>query len=227
LKARYPAREAVVSSGPYADLFRVDMTSAMHGAALRLHDEFADAVGLETLERFLHDSFAHLEARATVNRFTPLIAERQAREALHAVAHTRVTAEQGTPAVLFVCRHDSGRSQIAQAFFRAIAGDRAFAFTGGSKPGAAVNPLAARAMHEVGLSIDDRVPQPLTPDLVRVSDVVVTMNGGDACLLLPGHQYEDWALPPQRLRDLDDARRMRDLVHERVLHLADELGLAA
>jgi protein-tyrosine-phosphatase len=216
-----------MNSSPYADLYRVDMTSAMHGAALRLRDEFAEVVGLETLERFLHESFAHLEARATVNRFTPRIAERQARDALRDVARTRFSVALGTPAVLFVCRHDSGRSQIAQAYFRELAGDRAFAFTGGSRPGTEVSPLAAQAMREVGLSIDDRVPQPLTPYLVRVSDVVVTMNGGDACPLLPGHQYEDWALPPQRLRDLDDARRMRDLVHERVLHLTGELGLAA
>lgn len=211
----------------HADLYRVDMTSAMHDAALRLHAEFSATVGLETVEQFLHSSFAHLEARATVNRFTPLIAERQAREALREVARTRVTADGITPAVLFVCRHDSGRSQIAQAYLRALAGDRAFAFTGGSRPGVAVNPLAAEVMREVGLSIDDRVPQPLTPDLVRVSDVVVTMNGGDACPLLPGHQYEDWALPPGTLHNLDEARLMRDLVHGRVSHLAHELGLAA
>lgn len=212
---------------PYADLFRVDMTTAMHGSALRLHDDFADVVGLETVERFLHESFAELEARATVNRFTPLIAERQARDALRRVARTRVTAENGRPAVLFVCRHDSGRSQIAQAFFQRLAGDRALAFSGGSKPGATVNPLAVQAMSEVGISLADRVPQPLTTERVAASNVVVTMGGGDACPLLLDHQYEDWALPPQRLRDLDDARHMRDLVLERVQTLADELRLAA
>jgi len=212
---------------PYADLFRVDMTSAMHGSALRLHDEFADVVGLETVERFLHESFAHLESRATVNRFTPLIAERQARDALRSVARTRVTCERGRPSVLFVCRHDAGRSQIASAFLQNLAGERALAFSGGSAPGTVVNPFAVRAMDEVGISIADRVPQPLTVDRVRASDVVVTMGGGDACPLLPGHQYEDWALPPERLRDLDDARRMRDLVRDRVAALAGELGLAA
>ena len=211
---------------PYADLFRVGMTPAIHDAALRLHGEFAEVVGLETVERFLHESFAHLEARATVNRFTPLIAERQARDALRRVAGTRVTADQGRPAVLFVCRRDAGRSQIAQAFFQELAHDRALAFTGGTRPAAEVNPLARDAMAELGLSLEGRRPALLTMERLRDADVVVTMGWGDACPLLSGHQYEDWDLPPESILTLDDARRLRDLVRPNVERLADELGLA-
>ncbi|HEY5136424.1 MAG TPA: hypothetical protein VIJ41_11575, partial [Candidatus Nanopelagicales bacterium] len=70
----------------YADLFSVSMASATLDIALRLHDEFDGVFSLETVERYLHSSFADLEARASVSRFVPLIAERSARDQLRAVA---------------------------------------------------------------------------------------------------------------------------------------------
>ena len=100
-----------------------------------------------------------------------------------------------TPAVLFLCTHNAGRSQMALGFFTHLAGDRAVAFSGGSEPGDEVNPVAVQAMAEVGIDITGEFPKPWTDEVVRAADVVVTMGCGDACPFYPGKRYEKWDLP--------------------------------
>jgi L-amino acid N-acyltransferase YncA/protein-tyrosine-phosphatase len=98
------------------------------------------------------------------------------------------------PAVLFLCVHNAGRSQMALGWFQHLAGDRAVGWSGGSEPGDEVNPSAVEAMREVGIDISREFPKPWTEQAVRSADVVVTMGCGDTCPVFPGKRYEDWTL---------------------------------
>jgi len=126
-------------------------------------------------------------------------------------------------AVLFVCVHNAGRSQMAAGFLRAIAGDRVDVFSAGSEPADQVNQVAVAAMQEVGIDIVGRTPEVLTTDAVRHADVVVTMGCGDACPVFPGKRYEDWELTDPAGLPLEAVRPIRDDVRGRVERLVSTL----
>ena len=102
------------------------------------------------------------------------------------------------PAVLFLCVHNVGRSQMAAGFLRHLAGDTVEVFSGGSNPGAEVNAMAVQAMAEVGVDIAAEHPKAWTDEIARSADVIVTMGCGDACPIFPGKRYEDWILDRSR-----------------------------
>lgn len=125
--------------------------------------------------------------------------------------------------ILFVCIHNAGRSQMAAGYARALGGDRVTVLSGGSAPGAALNPMAVAAMAEEGIDISAEVPQLLLTDDVRASDAVITMGCGDACPIFPGKRYEDWELTDPAGKGLDEVRPIRDDIKQRVQRLLDEL----
>jgi arsenate reductase len=129
------------------------------------------------------------------------------------------------PAVLFVCVHNAGRSQMALGWFNHLAGGRAVAWSGGSEPASEVNPAAVAAMAEVGIDIAREYPKPWTEEAVRAADVVVTMGCGDACPFFPGTRYEDWALDDPHGQDIEAVRPIRDDIERRVRTLLGELGV--
>jgi arsenate reductase len=134
-----------------------------------------------------------------------------------------VTETLHRAAVLFLCVHNAGRSQMAMGWFQHLAGDRAVAWSGGSEPGRQVNPSAVEAMREVGIDISGEFPKPWTDEVVRAADVVVTMGCGDACPVFPGKRYEDWALDDPAGQDVDAVRPIRDEIERRVRALLAEL----
>ena len=125
--------------------------------------------------------------------------------------------------VLFVCVHNAGRSQMAAGYLQHLAGDRIEVLSAGSEPADRVNPVAVRAMAEVGIDITAETPKLLTDSAVREADVVVTMGCGDACPFFPGKRYEDWVLDDPAGQDLDHVRSIRDEIHSRVQTLITEL----
>jgi len=125
----------------------------------------------------------------------------------------------GPPAVLFLCVHNAGRSQMALGWFKRLAGDHAVAWSGGSEPAAEVNPAAVAAMAEVGIDISQEFPKPWTDEMARAADVVVTMGCGDACPLFPGTRYEDWELADPFGKSVEDVRPVRDEIGRRVREL--------
>ena len=131
------------------------------------------------------------------------------------------------PAVLFLCVHNAGRSQMALGWFTHLAGDGAVAWSGGSEPGDEVNPSAVAAMAEVGIDISGAHPTRWTDAVVGAADVVVTMGCGDACPLVPGTRHEDWDLDDPAGQDLDAVRPIRDDIRARVEHLLTTLGVPA
>ena len=129
------------------------------------------------------------------------------------------------PAVLFLCTHNAGRSQMAMGFFKRLAGDRASVYSGGSEPAAEVNPAAIAAMAEKGIDIAAEQPQRWTTDMLEAVDVVITMGCGDSCPILPGRRYEEWALPDPAGQPLDAIRAIRDQIEKRVRTLLSQLGV--
>ena len=127
------------------------------------------------------------------------------------------------PAVLFVCVHNAGRSQMAAGFMKELSGDLVEVMSGGSEPGNQINPVAVAAMAEVGIDITGNVPQLLTTDQVRESDVVITMGCGDVCPIFPGKRYEDWELVDPAGKTIDDVRPIRDDIRSRIEALLAEL----
>ena len=130
------------------------------------------------------------------------------------------------PAVLFVCVHNAGRSQMAAGYLGALAGDRVDVFSAGSEPKDEINPVAIQAMAEEGIDIAGNQPKVLTTEAVRDSDVVITMGCGDACPIFPGKRYEDWELTDPAGRGIEDVRPIRDDIKGRIQALLAEIAPA-
>ncbi len=193
-------------------------------AAVRLTEEFGTSFAAETIERCLDSSFDELAGRATVPTYVPLLAESFARQRLQALGRIE-RAHDDKPAVLFLCTHNAGRSQMAMGFFQQLAGDSATAWSGGSEPGEDLNPAAVQAMAERGIDISGGFPKPWTQEIVQAADVVVTMGCGDACPFFPGKRYEDWTLEDPAGKDVAAVRPVRDEIERRVKALLAELGV--
>jgi arsenate reductase len=129
------------------------------------------------------------------------------------------------PAVLFLCTHNAGRSQMAMGFFKRLAGARAVAYSGGSEPAAAVNSAAVGAMFEKGIDISAEQPTRWTPDVLAIVDVVIIMGCGDACPIVPGCRYEEWSVPDPAGLELKDVRPIRDEIELRVRRLVQQLDV--
>ena len=119
--------------------------------------------------------------------------------------------------VLFVCIQNAGRSQMAMTFANAAGLD---ARSAGSAPAERVHPEVAEAMAEVGFDVADNVPHRLDVADVEWADHIVTMGCGDACPVLPGRSYEDWALEDPHGMGLEGVRQVRDEIRARVEALA-------
>jgi arsenate reductase len=127
------------------------------------------------------------------------------------------------PIVLFVCIHNAGRSQMAAGYMRELSRGAVEVKSGGSEPGDQINPVAVAAMAEEGIDISHAVPQLMTTESVRESDVVITMGCGDVCPIFPGKRYEDWELTDPKGLDIGHVRPIRDDIKGRVERLLAEL----
>lgn len=197
--------------------------SVLHRAAERLSHQFAGMVSEETAERVVFESYAALARTASVQTHLPSLAEKFAQDRLTALAQSKGLIVKRVPEVLFVCVQNSGRSQMAAALARQIGGDRVHVRSAGSQPGERILPQVALALAEIDLDVTDEFPKPLTDDVVRAADAVVTMGCGDACPLYPGKRYLDWSLEDPADLDLDGVRRVRDDIRDRVERLITEL----
>jgi protein-tyrosine-phosphatase len=120
--------------------------------------------------------------------------------------------------VLFVCRHNAGRSQMSQALFERAAGPRHRALSAGSEadPEGSVHPQVVAAMRDLDIDLSGRRPRPLTRALAEEADVVVTMGCGDVCPYIPGKRYLEWDLEDPKDRPLEAVRTTRDDISRRV-----------
>lgn len=125
--------------------------------------------------------------------------------------------------ILFLCIHNAGRSQMAAGFARALSQGSVTILSGGSEPAETVNPVAVEVMNEVDIDISQFAPQKYNDELLNSVDVVVTMGCGDTCPYIPGKRYVDWPLDDPKGRPIDDVRRIRDDIRDRVAELLTQL----
>jgi arsenate reductase (thioredoxin) len=188
-----------------------------------LHSKFHGIFGFETVEAFVFESYDEMAKKATVTKWLTVTAEKFALQRLEALAYTQDGSRKAIPAVLFLCVHNAGRSQMALGWFNHLAAGRAIAWSGGSEPGSEINQDVVKAMAEVGIDISKEFPKPRTDEFLGAADVVVTMGCGDACPLVPGKRYEDWDLEDPSGKSLEEIRPIRDAVKGRVEALLEEL----
>jgi protein-tyrosine-phosphatase len=127
------------------------------------------------------------------------------------------------PAVLFVCVHNAGRSQIAAGYLAALSDGAVEIRSAGSEPADRVNPVAVQAMAEVGIDIGRNEPRILSTQAVQDSDVVITMGCGDTCPFFPGKRYEDWEVADPAGLPIEQVREIRDDIRARVVALIESL----
>jgi arsenate reductase len=130
---------------------------------------------------------------------------------------------KNVPEVLFVCVHNAGRSQLAAGLLHHHAAGAVHVRSAGSAPADEINPAVREAMAEIGLDISREFPKPLTDDVVRAADVVITMGCGDACPVYPGKRYLNWELDDPAGKDVEHVRPIRDEIDRRVTALLAEL----
>lgn len=130
-----------------------------------------------------------------------------------------------SPEVLFVCVHNAGRSQVAAALTHHLSGGGVNVRSAGSDPADEINPAVLQAMTELGLDLSQEFPRPLTDEVVRAADIVITMGCGDACPIYPGKRYEDWELDDPAGQPLEKVREIRDAIRGRVEGLLEQLGV--
>lgn len=206
------------------DVPRPDVDAQLERAAARLRDRFAQ-LSPDVVRLVVRESYAALARTATVSTHLSVLAERFARQRLE--DQTRAAA--GTdrrPQVLFVCTANAGRSQLAAALLRKVAGDRVVVRSAGSLPAAQVHATVAPLLGELLAEQPDAeepYPKPLTDDAVRAADVVVTMGCGDSCPVLPGKRYEDWPVGDPALASPEGVRAIHDDLAARVRALAATL----
>jgi arsenate reductase len=127
--------------------------------------------------------------------------------------------------VLFACIHNAGRSQMAAAWFNALAdGTKARAVSAGTEPGSRVHPEVVAVMREVGVELEGRVPQKLTEELASKTSILVTMGCGETCPVVPGVRRMDWPLEDPKGKPIERVREIREDIRNRVNELLAEHG---
>jgi arsenate reductase len=130
--------------------------------------------------------------------------------------------------VVFACVHNAGRSQMAAAFFNAVADpSKARAVSAGTQPADRVNPVVVEAMREAGIDVSGATPQRLTQTVAEQASLLVTMGCGDECPYVPGLQRDDWPLDDPAGQPLDRVRAIRDDIRQRVHTLVTREGVGA
>ena len=122
--------------------------------------------------------------------------------------------------VLFVCTHNAGRSQMAQAFFERYAPADVRAESAGQEPADRVWPNVVEAMAEVGIDISGRRPKKLDLEMQLHADWAITLGCGGACPYVPT-MVEDWQIPDPAGLSLEETRPIRDLLEQKVKELAE------
>lgn len=127
--------------------------------------------------------------------------------------------------VIFACVHNAGRSQIAAAFFNALANPKVVrAVSAGTQPGERVHPVVVEAMREVGIDLSSAAPRLLTDDLAADAQLLITMGCGDACPVVPGLRRDDWPLADPKEQPIERVREIRDDIKDRVRQLLAKEG---
>lgn len=184
--------------------------------------EFRGMFSREIVARSVGESFETVPAA----RATPARALRFARERLRALGQAEWMIAKDVAEVLFVCERNSGPSQMAAALLHHRAAGLVRARSAGFDPAGEISPIVVRTMVEAGLDLSHEFPKPLTDEVVRAADVVVTIGCRDALRISPGARCEDWAIDDPDGKDLEEARAIRGEIDRRVRQLLGTFAAA-
>jgi arsenate reductase len=131
--------------------------------------------------------------------------------------------------ILYVCVHNAGRSQMAEAFTNSLAARRGLAVRGlsaGTEAGERVNPLAVQVMQEIGVSLEGQTPKQLTQGLADSASRIITMGCGVDATSCPAriHLSEDWGMDDPAGKPVEKVREIRDQIQRRVEELLSEIA---
>jgi arsenate reductase len=200
-----------------------DSTAILHRISDRLAERFTGIFAVETVERYVFESYTALARTAKISAYLPATTGHFANDRLSALAKSKGSVVSEVPEVLFVCVQNAGRSQMAAALLNVEAKGRIRVRSAGSMPASELDPTVVAVMSEMGLDLGTDYPKPLTDDVVRASDVVITMGCGDSCPIYPGKRYEDWDLTDPAGQTLETVRVIRDEIQARIKTLVGSL----
>lgn len=204
--------------GPIGD----PTSDALEASVLRLASKYHGVFSRETCARAVYESWDRLVAQAIlIPPSMPAMVERFAGDHLRAAAQVEGLVPKKVPEVLFVCKHNAGRSQMAAVLAHHLGQDRLEVRSAGSRsrPADQIYTGVVRVMAEIGLDVTCEFPKPLTDIVVRAADVVITMGCGDACPVFPGKRYEDWDVADPARQPIDVVREIRKEIGVRVKEL--------
>ncbi|MFB8760642.1 arsenate reductase ArsC [Streptomyces nigra] len=187
--------------------------------AARLATRHTGRFSAETVQGLLTDSYRRLAETASVTTHLVVLAERFTAERLDALAHVQGAPGSGVARVLFVCSHNAGRSQLAAALLQYRAGGRVTVSSAGTHPGPGIEPHIVQVLTEAGADAAGAFPKPLTDEVVRAADIVITMGCGEACPVVPGRRYLDWPVTDPDGAPIAVVRTVRDDIDRRITDL--------
>jgi arsenate reductase (thioredoxin) len=188
-----------------------------------LVDEFGHHQPRESIQRIMDDSVSQLVGSAEVEDFLPALAHRFTRERLKALERAH-GPEDAQPDVLFVGLGDSGRGQMAAALLTLRSEGRVVAHSAGSSAAVGIDPAVVEVMDELGVDLSEAYPKPLAPEVIAAADRVVTMGRSVGSIEFPeGTQHDDWRVGDPTGAPVDEVRRVRDDIDDRVQVLLAEL----
>ncbi|MGB5747368.1 MAG: NAD(P)H-dependent oxidoreductase [Desulfobacterales bacterium] len=131
---------------------------------------------------------------------------------------------QGRKKVLFACRENACRSQMASAFAQYLSGDKLDVSNGGSEPAEKINPDMVKVMHEKGIDMGFRNPRSLEDAIAKdTPELIITMGCAEQCPLVPGAKITDWDLPDPAGKSIEFMRDVRDEIEKKVTNLINEI----
>lgn len=188
--------------------------------------EFAGTVGREAITEMMADSAARLAETAAIQDYLPLLAYRLTKERLGATVRALHQGEGGRRDVVFVSLSGGGRGQIAAALTKLLSHNEIAVHSAGTAIHGQIDPAVSAAISERGIDASDAFARPITPEILRATDVVVTMGHSVGVFEIPeGVRHEDWRVGDPVGAPIDEVRRVRDDIERRVRMLLERLGV--
>ncbi|MGO3757343.1 MAG: low molecular weight phosphatase family protein [Agrococcus casei] len=201
-------------------------TSVLQRTAEQLTERYEGVFTPEMVERYVFESYAALGRTAKVRTYLATTAGHFADSRLRALAQSMGRIEHDRPQVLFVCVQNAGRSQLAAALLSKLAGDQVEIRSAGSLPANDLHPETKQLLDSIGVDAD-AYPKPLTDDVVRAADYVITMGCGDTCPIYPGKTYLDWDVEDPEGKTAAELDRVMSVLDAKVTRLWNEISAPA
>ncbi len=196
------------------------------GMVTRLCSEFAGQFDREQIENVMDDSVERFVEAASVFDFVPLLAYRFTRERLNAITRTEGQRAHGSWDVVFVSLSGGGRGQIAAALTTLLSQGHVAVHSAGTAVQGQVDPGVRAVIAELGVDADEQFARPVTEEVLRAADVIVTMGHSVGVLDIPPHiRHEDWRIGDPIGAPTNEIRRVRADIEYRVRNLLSELAV--